>query len=78
MSFKPLLNADLHTSSQYKSASHFCPEKVSRQILSLFLPTCKAHVLSCLSAMRDINKKQGIQPGVPEMLKSRANHLPLD
>lgn len=55
-----------------------CPEKVSRQILSLFLPTCKAHVLSCLSAMRDINKKQGIQPGVPEMLKSRANHLPLD
>ena len=55
-----------------------CPEKVHRQILSLFLPTCKAHVLSCLSAMRDINKKQGTRTGVPEMLKSRANHLPLD
>ena len=55
-----------------------CPEKASKQILSLFFPTCKAHVLFCLSAMGDINKKQGTRPGVPERLKARANHLPLD
>lgn len=55
-----------------------CPEKVSRQMLSLFLPACKAHVLSCPSATRDMNKKQETRLGVPEMLRARADHSPLD